>query len=89
MRKPDLYVVARFLDALHDVPDGRTKSDLQRAVRVNYDLFRDYLALLEERALVSRMGTGRAERIRMTKAGAEARERMLEWVGNVLGGWPS
>lgn len=88
MRKPDLYVLARFLDALHDLPDGRTKSDLQRAVRVNYDLFRDYMALLDERALVARSGSGRSERIRITPAGLDARRRMLDWVANVLGGWP-
>lgn len=80
--------MARFLDALHDQPGGRTKSDLQRAVRVNYDIFRDYLAVLETRALVRRMGTGRQESVHITAAGREARLRLLKWVEDVLGGWP-
>jgi predicted transcriptional regulator len=88
LRKPDLFVMARFLDALHAQPDGRTKGDLQRAVRVNYDIFRDYLAVLETRGLARRTGTGRKEAIHMTDAGREARLRLLQWVEDVLGGWP-
>jgi predicted transcriptional regulator len=80
--------MARFLDALDAQPKGRSKSDLQRAVRLNYDLFRDYLGMLEERTLVERLGTGRNERIRLTPAGQDARSRMLDWVARVLGGWP-
>lgn len=88
MRKPDLYVIARFLDALDAQPDGRSKSDLQRAARVNYDIFRSYLDVLTERGLAERRGTGRKESIHITDDGQEARRRLLRWVNDVLGGWP-
>lgn len=89
MRKPDLYVIARFLDALDAEPQGRSKSDLQRAVRVNYDIFRSYLDVLTERGLAVRKGTGRKERVEITTEGQAARARLLRWVEDVLGGWPS
>lgn len=89
MRKPDLYVMARFLDVLWAQPNGRSKSDLQRAARVNYDIFRDYLDILTERGLAVRQGKGRSEKVFLTEAGQEARRRLLRWVEDVLGGWPT
>lgn len=80
-RRPDLYVLARFLDRLGEGPDGVARTRLQGAVRLNYDLYRGYLALLLEKGWVE-VG---AERVTLTKAGREARERLLGWLRDAFG----
>ncbi len=85
MRKPDLFVLARFLDALHGRPGGLSRSALQRATRVNYDIFRAYLDLLDGRGLAASDDQGN---VALTPAGAAARERLLDWIEDVLGGLP-
>ncbi len=85
MRKPDLFVLARFLDALHAHPGGISRSALQRAARVNYDIFRAYVELMEARGLAAAGDGGHVE---LTPAGAAARERLLDWIEDILGGLP-
>ncbi len=86
--RPDLYVVARFLDRLGP-GDAWSKGKLQPAVRLNYDLFIRYLEALQERGLVARSGEGRDETIRITEAGQALRRRMVEWIEAVFGSDPS
>jgi len=48
--RPDLCVLARFLDRLAGAGSEHSRSSLQRATRTNDDVFRSYLALLQRRA---------------------------------------
>jgi predicted transcriptional regulator len=83
-RKPDLYVVARVLDRLAQPGVRLTRSKLQLAVRLNYDLFRWYLAFLEEQGFVeSREEEGR-EVVRLTEAGHAADRQLGEWIRRLL-----
>ena len=79
--RPNLYVVARFLDALHEGP--RTRSELQAAAGVNYDIFRRYLAFLEARGLVAAPADGA---VSLTAAGARTRRELREWIERFLQG---
>lgn len=77
--RPNLYVVARFLDALHDGP--RSRSELQAAAGVNYDIFRRYLAFLEGRGFVSVRPDGE---VGLSPAGARVRAELRAWIERFL-----
>jgi predicted transcriptional regulator len=85
-RRPDLYVVARFLDKLTAAPDGLTHAKLQAAVRLNYDLYRRYLALLVTKGF-ARVGPDKegAERATLTPEGRHAHERLVRWIRDAFG----
>lgn len=86
LEKPDLYVVARFLDRLVEAPAGYTRSRLQVAVRVNYDLFRAYLGWLEAQGYVDiRPDASGRDAIHATPAAHEAHARLVSWIKEVLG----
>lgn len=77
--RPNLYVVARFLDALHEGP--RTRSDLQSAAGVNYDILRRYLAFLETRGYAVARVDGT---VALTVAGARVRSELRAWIERFL-----
>jgi predicted transcriptional regulator len=84
MERPDLYVVARFLDRLAEAgPAGKT--DLQLRVRVNYTIFQRYVAWLVERGFVAAEGQGRGQTLRLTAAGLDAQRRLAAWIRDVVG----
>ncbi len=84
--RPDLYVVARFLDKLCVADASYTRSKLQAAVRLNYDLFRSYLAWLEQKGFVTQSTEKDAKQVvRVTPAGLEAYHQLVEWIKRTLG----
>lgn len=84
--KPDLYVMARFLDRLWQPDATYTKAQLQVAVRLNYDLFRRYLAFLEERGFVTLAADARGrEVVRLTGSGLDAHRHLVSWIERVVG----
>ena len=84
--RPDLYVVARFLDVLRGAPEGYPRTRLQGAVRLNYDLYRSYLALLLERELVAVSADDEGvERVHLTAKGAAAHTRLVGWIRDAFG----
>lgn len=83
--RPDLYVVARFLEKL-DQNGPVTKGKLQPAVRLNYDLFLRYLEELHRRGLLRRDGEGRNETVQLTAAGRDLKRRMEDWIRQVFQG---
>ncbi len=87
--KPNPYVLARFLDALYHEPGAppvvRSKSSLQRACRVNYDLFRRYLAFCQKQRFVSVTAGEGADEVWLTPEGLEAHQRLVGWIRDLLG----
>lgn len=81
MERPDLYVVARFLDKLAASPEGHPRTKLQQAVRLNYDLYRSYLALLAQTGFVE-VGE---DRVKLTDKGRAAHAALLGWIRDALG----
>lgn len=95
-KRPDLYVVARFLDRLREKDKPWSRSRLQHAVRLNYDLFRSYLMLLEEKGFVEEVPEDGAEgrntesprkrtEIRLTAEGHAAHDRLVAWIRDIFG----
>lgn len=87
--RPDPYVLARFLEALWAPPGHpavvRSKASLQRACRVNYDLFRRYLAFCVERGFVVVVEKTGADEVRLTPEGHAAHGRLVGWIRDLLG----
>lgn len=73
--RPNLYVVARFLDAL--AAGARTRADLQAAAGVNYDIFRRYLDLLAARGYVVAHPDGT---VALTVDGRRVRGDLRRWI---------
>lgn len=82
--RPDLYVVLRFLDRLARPDSEMTRTQLQAAVGVNWDVFRRYLDLLVARGLVT-VGQEDPPVVRLTAEGREMRRRLQEWLARLLG----
>lgn len=83
--RPDLYVVARFLDRLREAGEGIPKTRLQAAVRLNYDLYRAYLGLLLEKRWVELKSDESGDRVHLTFEGRAAHERLVTWIRDAFG----
>ena len=84
--RPDLYVVARFLERLWRDPRPHRKTDLQLAVRLNYNVYKKYLEWLLEKQLVAlSLDPEGAERIAITPKGLDTYKRLVEWIKETVG----
>lgn len=84
--RPDLYVVARFLDQLWRPDKVFSKSQLQAAVRLNYDLFRKYLTYLQARGFVTvRPDERGTDLVRITPEGLAAYKRLTGVLHDLFG----
>ena len=87
MLKPDLYVVARFLDVLWWDTVGMKKTPLQMAVGLNYQTFLKYLNWLEKHELVKIVSDNEGnERIKLSDKGIDAHKRLVEWIKDTIKG---
>jgi predicted transcriptional regulator len=85
LERPDLYVVARFLERLWRENEPMLKTRLQVACNVNYDVFRKYISWMSERDLVRMENCPDGhERVVLTQKGHEAYRRMVQWVNEVI-----
>ena len=83
--RPDLYVVARILERLWREERPMLKTRLQVASRVNYDVFRRYLAWMTERGLVALENSlDGHERITLTPKGLEAYRKLVQWINEII-----
>lgn len=85
MRKPDLYVVARFLDVLWWNNRGIKKTPLQMAVRLNYHTFLKYLEWLQKHGLIKVVTDSDGnDKITLSDKGREAHRRLVEWIKETM-----
>lgn len=84
--KPDIWLVARFLDALWQPDVEHTRASLQAAARVNYDVFCRYVDALAAKGLIS-IGPGKDGRdvVRLTPRGLAAHRELAAWLQDVFG----
>lgn len=88
--QPNLYLVARFLDALTRPDTTLNRAQLQAAVGVNYDIFRRYLAFLERKGLVvvHEGGERGSHSVSLTAQGRAMRDELRSWIARLLGDGP-
>jgi predicted transcriptional regulator len=100
LERPNLYVVARFLEVLYDNQAPMKKTNIQMLVRMNYPRFLEYLDWLLRHELVMKCIEGEeddegdersspaqvVEKIALTPKGIEAYHTFVGWVRQTMEG---
>lgn len=87
MEKPDLYVVARFLDILYKNGQPMKKTNIQMQVGLNYSRFTDYLDWFLARGLVVlKTDDGGAEVYGLSPKGLDSYHRLVDWIREMMQG---
>jgi predicted transcriptional regulator len=87
LEKPDLYVVARFLDIMYRNGSAMKKTNIQMLLGVNYPRFIQYLEWLLSHDLVAEsVDEEKAERIILTPKGIDSYHRLVDWIKETLNG---
>ncbi len=86
LERPDLYVLARFLDALYDNGQPMKKTNLQMRVGLNYPRFMEYLEWLVSHGFVQQKDEGGAELYSLSTQGLDAVHRLVAWIRETMKG---
>jgi predicted transcriptional regulator len=87
LERPDLYVLARFLDALHSNGQPMKKTNLQMRVGLNYPRFIEYLEWMVSHGLVlQRKDDEGAELYSLSQQGVDAYHRLVAWIRETMKG---
>ena len=73
-------MVARFLERLWRDPRPHRKTDLQLAVRLNYNVYKKYLDWMEQKGLIV-VG----ETVSITPKGLETYKTLVAWIKGTVG----
>jgi predicted transcriptional regulator len=88
MEKPDLYVVARFLDILYRSDSPMKRTNIQMRLGLNYPRFTEYLDWLLAHQLVVKTPEEEegSERFVLTPKGLESYHRLVDWIKEIMSG---
>ena len=87
LERPDLYVLARFLDVLHSNGQPMKKTNLQMGVGLNYPRFKEYLEWLVSHGLIfQRTDEGGTELYSLSPQGLDAYHRLVAWIRETMKG---
>jgi predicted transcriptional regulator len=88
LEKPDLYVVARFLDIMYSNGSGMKKTNIQMLLGLNYPRFMEYLEWLRDHGLVIDVidEEEKVERVKLTPKGVDSYHRLVDWIKETLDG---
>ena len=86
MERPDLYVLARFLDALLVNGQPMKKTNLQMKVGLNYPRFIEYLQWLVSHGLVLQKDAEGTELYSLSPQGLDAHHRLVAWIRETMKG---
>lgn len=73
-------MVARFLERLWREPRPHRKTDLQLAVRLNYNVYKKYLDWMERKGLIVVDDT-----VSITPKGLETYKTLVAWIKDTVG----
>jgi predicted transcriptional regulator len=87
LERPDLYVVARFLEILHKNGPMK-KTNLHMLLGLNYPRFLEYLEWMEQHGLAMRvtLDDEAGERISLSEKGIESYDTLVEWIKKMMVG---
>jgi predicted transcriptional regulator len=83
--KPDLYVISRFLEALWLKHKNYKKTNLQMAVKLNYDVYMKYVSWLEEKGLITTYMENEHQYVKITTKGVEVYNTVVKWMKETIG----
>jgi predicted transcriptional regulator len=81
---PDLFVLARLLDAIASAPGPERRTPLQQRAGVNYTVFQRYLEFLMRHEMVARSPQD-ADRLELTPKGVEAHRFLTDGLRRIFG----
>ena len=85
IKRPDLYVLARFLERLWTSGNPMKKTRLQMAVGLNYGTFKKYLSWMKDRGLVTiTIDEDGSEQVQLTSKGFDSYERIVTWINAMV-----
>jgi len=84
LERPDLYVVARFLDVLYRNGSAMKKTNIQMLLGVNYPRSTEYLEWMLQHRLVLETDEDKVDRIALSPKGIEAYHRFVDWIKETL-----
>lgn len=86
LERPDLYVLARFLDVLYENGQPMKKTNLQMRVGLNYPRFTEYLGWLVSHGLVQSNQEEGTELYSLSAQGVDAHHRLVAWIRETMKG---
>ncbi|MDA4114376.1 MAG: transcriptional regulator [Thaumarchaeota archaeon] len=87
LERPDLYVLARFLDILHSSGEPMKKTNLQMRVGLNYPRFIEYLEWLVSHGLVQQQKDEEGRELySLSPQGLDAYHRLVAWIRETMKG---
>jgi predicted transcriptional regulator len=86
LERPDLYVLARFLDTLHSNGQPMKKTNLQMRVGLNYPRFIEYLEWLVSHGLVLQKEEDGGELYSLSPQGLDSYHRLVAWIRETMKG---
>ncbi len=86
LERPDLYVLARFLDILY-LNRRLKKTNLQMRVGLNYPRFKEYLDWMTSHGLVEQsVDEDGTELYGLSMQGVDAHRRLVAWIRETMKG---
>jgi predicted transcriptional regulator len=87
MERPDLYVLARFLDTLYENGQPMKKTNLQMRVGLNYPRFTAYFEwLISHGFLQQRDDEDGSQLYSLSPQGLDAYHRLVAWIRETMKG---
>jgi predicted transcriptional regulator len=83
--KPDLYVVSRFLEALWMKNKNYKKTNLQMAVKLNYDVYLKYFNWLDKKGLIMTYIEDEHQYVKITTKGVKVYDTIVVWIKETIG----
>jgi len=86
LERPDLYVLARFLDVLFENGGPMKKTNLQMRVGLNYPRFMEYFEWLKAHGFLAMREDEGAELYSLSPQGLDAYHRLVTWIRETMKG---
>jgi predicted transcriptional regulator len=86
LERPDLYVLARFLDILYENGQPMKKTNLQMRTGLNYARFTEYFDWLISHGFVQRRDEEGMEMYALSPQGVDAYNRLVAWIRDTMKG---
>ena len=86
MERPDLYVLARFLDILYENGQPMKKTNLQMRTGLNYARFTEYFEWMISNGFVQRKDEDGVELYSLSPRGLDAYHRLVAWIKETMKG---
>jgi predicted transcriptional regulator len=86
LERPDLYVLARFLDILYENGQPMKKTNLQMRTGLNYARFTEYFDWLISHGFLQKQEEDGTEVYSLSPQGLDAYHRLVAWIRETMKG---